>query len=1511
MSAEMSPEGRLSAACDLKQKMNFVLSPSSRHSESLNLMAKELTHTLLGPRPTNTTSSVSPSHQTDVSTTSSSPVAQQDVNGCVFFDNFPACSNATTETAASCEPGAPDEVVSEAVQELRAAVMESNDVPPDWRVIYHALARVVKLVGDRSPQRTLHIAMMAEMNQRQGTGASPMGRRLPLTYDTAGFSRGYASLWYAWHVSGQDACLAPPQPLGGLSPGAVAIRSIIYGAQRLCLSALATSTEMAYRDRQCCRQIALAGLSRLAWHDECLEALAGVFFEIEGKPERDTFANYIVHWNATGVLQKVFEVFTLALARTGKWRALLWLLCYTRDVAHKLVSPALATKERFVSPVLPEAGILKACRPDLLRGMRFPVVAIVALIHELCNHLSETVEWPFITSPSHVVQSVLPLALGKMYCEETCVSYLWHAQVFTHSDNKVTECTEILEMIQNGSLVADDRDLFINGKEMSVPGIDLSEILSSYMFKGDPKLGPLYDSFLVEAGNPLLWLTGVNDPQLEAKLRHIWGLIGEGTKSQERFYALLELCSRMVEGQWLISNKRPAVELMELCEESVSVMNLEAARRTVAQLTGCQLGRIEIYLLKILEAYDTSYGVASDLPGLVGPPRKFNKVLELSPTAVGCLLSPVLSYGLPSSSVLCLNLKLAPSKEAESTRSHASAASRQIPVGDLSDNDPDSEALIFPTLLPVHVARYIPAWFSTRGNIAALFGDDNRQYVGWRTVCLECLCAAVQDFNDTPCSATNRKIAPHINDENLLSFLKLYVEAANPRCLHLLTRWVSYPSLDESVKISELQNLLRLAEASKFGLLADAIAYMLDISNSVEIEALAPALVAVYVAAADGPSANLVLKQLRELPIAYHLELTWRARIDELISKGARFAMEHEAQLLAQGRSVRWHKAVQAVKGFSAVNGVENSIAFFRDLRKSPGGIPDISIANKIIHICIANNKLAEAESLFKCLRQDAHKDAGQISLGPHSVVKPDIVTCNILLKGLAKKKPPQVEEIETFIAEMETPFHMGGDGVVADQVTFNTAINAAISAGSFEKAWEFLTTMKRRGIKVDGYTCSILMKQVGPSSRPEVVSEILRLLGELDLFEDPVLLSSVVDVCSRLRDFSRLRMTLERYEVETENPTPYALATLVKGYGRCGMIHKASALWDKLEQTPNVEWSQYIFGCAVDCFVTNGNLDKALAVFHKATRLNALLSDSQTTMLIRACTQRRRLQDALKLYRQMREHHLHLCDVTCNNLMHMCVTAGDLDTAMQILEDMSQNPMHQPDVVTYSTIIKGLCDCGAMKTAMQMFEELPQKGLKPDIVTYNTLLEGFAKSEDLAQVENLFNQLIANNVKPTCYTLTILIKFYGRRHKLDKALHLVETLPKLYGIRMDAFVFTATIAACTWNGRVDKAIVFLQAMRQSFGASARTYGTLVAGCVKQQTWESLSLVLDCATEDKISLGKRDASSLQELAQNWSQCALNQKWIMSGFNEEAAIRIQKFLAQQQQTRLNANSMRRL
>lgn len=146
----------------------------------------------------------------------------------------------------------------------------------------------------------------------------------------------------------------------------------------------------------------------------------------------------------------------------------------------------------------------------------------------------------------------------------------------------------------------------------------------------------------------------------------------------------------------------------------------------------------------------------------------------------------------------------------------------------------------------------------------------------------------------------------------------------------------------------------------------------------------------------------------------------------------------------------------------------------------------------------------------------------------------------------------------------------------------------------------------------------------------------------------------------------------------------------------------------------------------------------------------------------------------------------------------------------------MTENATHPPDVVTYSTIIKGLCDRGEMTSAMQLFNSLPAQGLKPDIVTYNTILEGWAKVGDLEQVETIFKELVATRVKPTCFTLTIMVKFYGRRRLADHVVELVQTLPRVYKFKMDTFAYTATIAACSWNGKLEEAIYYLQEVSSS-----------------------------------------------------------------------------------------------
>lgn len=140
--------------------------------------------------------------------------------------------------------------------------------------------------------------------------------------------------------------------------------------------------------------------------------------------------------------------------------------------------------------------------------------------------------------------------------------------------------------------------------------------------------------------------------------------------------------------------------------------------------------------------------------------------------------------------------------------------------------------------------------------------------------------------------------------------------------------------------------------------------------------------------------------------------------------------------------------------------------------------------------------------------------------------------------------------------------------------------------------------------------------------------------------------------------------------------------------------MKKVVDLWTRLSRMKNL--SSYVNGCALDAFVTCGHLDKAYEIFMNASALGLAppdmqvtfvidsipILDLQTSMLIRAFTHSKRLNDALNVYSTMRATGLEPCDVTYNNLMHTCVVSGDVETALSILHVFHTHthlPTHLP----------------------------------------------------------------------------------------------------------------------------------------------------------------------------------------------------------------------------------------
>jgi len=156
------------------------------------------------------------------------------------------------------------------------------------------------------------------------------------------------------------------------------------------------------------------------------------------------------------------------------------------------------------------------------------------------------------------------------------------------------------------------------------------------------------------------------------------------------------------------------------------------------------------------------------------------------------------------------------------------------------------------------------------------------------------------------------------------------------------------------------------------------------------------------------------------------------------------------------------------------------------------------------------------------------------------------------------------------------------------------------------------------------------------------------------------------------------------------------------------------------------------------------------------------------------------------------------------------------------------------PDLITYSTLIKGYCLCGDMDQGMQLFMLMRKKGIVPDAVVFNSLLDGCAKRQMRTLCEQVVRDMAEAGVSPSNHSVSILVKLYGRCHDLDAAFRVFQDMPREHGFKANAAVYTCLMSSCIANNQMDKAMeLHKQMAKERVFCDQKTYSTLLRGAIR------------------------------------------------------------------------------
>lgn len=103
--------------------------------------------------------------------------------------------------------------------------------------------------------------------------------------------------------------------------------------------------------------------------------------------------------------------------------------------------------------------------------------------------------------------------------------------------------------------------------------------------------------------------------------------------------------------------------------------------------------------------------------------------------------------------------------------------------------------------------------------------------------------------------------------------------------------------------------------------------------------------------------------------------------------------------------------------------------------------------------------------------------------------------------------------------------------------------------------------------------------------------------------------------------------------------------------------------------------------------------------------------------------------EKALMLFQAMADEGCVINHESYTALLSAYSRSGHFDKAFSLLEKMKNSSGCQPDVFTYSILIKSCLQVSAFDKVHTLLSDMERHGIKPNTITYNTLIDAYGKT--------------------------------------------------------------------------------------------------------------------------------------------------------------------------------------
>lgn len=227
-------------------------------------------------------------------------------------------------------------------------------------------------------------------------------------------------------------------------------------------------------------------------------------------------------------------------------------------------------------------------------------------------------------------------------------------------------------------------------------------------------------------------------------------------------------------------------------------------------------------------------------------------------------------------------------------------------------------------------------------------------------------------------------------------------------------------------------------------------------------------------------------------------------------------------------------------------------------------------------------------------------------------------------------------------------------------------------------------------------------------------------------------------------------------------------------------------------------------YGCILDACVKSNRMDSAQKIYDSLRDSKVNLNSIVFTTMIKGFINQEMFDEAIRFFEGIKDNtDLPGMIITYNCMLDLYVKKNDLKSAVELFKDIDK--LFGSDLISYSTIIKGLCMAERKVEAFDYIKKMLASNIETDISVINLFLDSCSNVNDYKLGINAYQYVMMKNIHPNEITFGVMIKIFGFAKELNKAFDLLD-LMETYEIKPSIVIYTNLIHISFYNKNPGKA---------------------------------------------------------------------------------------------------------